>query len=124
MNNYFRLLFISSVLFILLALFDRSSGESIAQGSGFGDIEHVDVHPGILPCQPENPSSHSGSTNTVERHFDLAGNRKFQENLFSGSIRKQLSSIELRYADCKPEIICKTGQFLHLANGNEDPSHL
>ncbi len=124
MNNYFRLLFVGSILFVLLGLFNKQSKTTIAQNQAPGEIEHVEFQPGLLPVSSGTYPSPSFSSNAVDHPCNIIANLKRYENQISKMIGYQLCRIESDYSERKPETHDKTGQFLHLTTDKTEPSLL
>ena len=123
MNNYLRLLLVGSILIILLGLFNNQSDDTIARIQVPEGIEFVEFQPGILPVSLGCPSPPSISFNSTAQNPCL-GNSKLFENQISKGIVNLFISIESGFTDRKPQVICKTGQFLHLNRDKEGPSHI
>ena len=122
MNNYLRLLLVGSILIILLGLSNNQSDDTIALTQVPEEIEFVEFQPGILPVSIGCPSTPSNSFNSSVYNPQFSGNPKLFENQISKGIDNRFISIGSEFADRKPQVICKTGQFLHLNADKEDPS--
>ena len=124
MNNYLRLLLVGSILIILPGLFNNQSDDTIARTQVPEEIEFVEFQPGILPVSLGCPSLPSISFNSVAQNPHFTGNPKLFENQISKGIDNRFINIESGFMDRKPQVICKTGQFLHLNRDKEVPSHI
>ena len=124
MKNYFRLLLVGSILFILLGLFNHQFDDTIALTQNPDEIEYVESQLGILPVSLESTSTPSIASSSVAHTPHFMGNPKLCENQISKWNDIRLFSIESGFTDRKPQMICKTGQFIHLDTDKEVPSHI
>jgi len=124
MNNYLRLLLVGSILIILLGLTNNQSDDTIARTQVPEEIKFVEFQPGILPVSMGCPSPPSNSFNSSVHNPHFPGNPKLFENQISKGIDNRFISIESGFTYRKPQVFCKTGQFLHLNTDKEVPSHI
>ena len=124
MNHYFRLLFVGSILFVLLGLFNKQSEKSLAHNQGPEEIENVEIQAGILPTHFVPSLDQTIPSTSGEQPGETQGKQRHQEYHFGKNTKQQFALYAENYLNCKPMIICMTGQFLHLAEGHEVPSHI
>jgi len=124
MNHYFRLLFVGSILFVLLGLFNNQSEKSLAHNQDPEEIEYVEIQAGILPTHFIPSPDQTIPSTSGEQPGEIQGKQRYQEHHFDNNTRQQIAFYAEKYLNSKPLINCMTGQFLHLAEGQEVPSHL
>ena len=124
MNQYFRLLFVGSILFVLLGLFNKQSEKVLAHNQDSEEIEHVEFQAGILPTHFVPSPDQTTPSTSGEQPGEIQGKQRHQEYYFEKNTRQQFGLYAEKYLNSKPVIICMTGQFLHLATGHDFPSHI
>ena len=124
MNHYFRLLFVGSILFVLLGLFNKQSEKSLAHNQYPEEIEYVEIQAGILPTHFVPSLDQTIPSTSGEQPGETQGKQRHQEYHFGKNTQQQFALYAENYLNSKPMIICMTGQFLHLAEGHEVPSHI
>ena len=113
MINYFRLLIVGSVLFIMLGAFNEQSEDSIAHNRPAGVIENMDFQPGIIPALIQNPESYSFESNSAgpDHHYKITF--KGFEDQFARITESRLAIAKSEISNMIPVYLYKTGQFLH-----------
>lgn len=124
MNNYFRLLFVGTFLFVLIGLFDNQSENPIFPNAPAGKIAQIELQAGLLPVFASVPNISCFVSVLADFKSVYKFNLKDCEILLTIIIWKLLNRIELEYTNRKPLLICKTGQYLHLPKGTIEPSIL
>lgn len=121
MKVYLRLFLVGLILFIGLALMNGQSEDVITQHHIPGEIDNVQLQPGLLPVFSSfhpNPSVYSIFQ---EHNSTFTAKQKHSGNFVSDGNENRFFSLKLDFSNRKPEMIFKTGRFLHTYTGPEDP---
>ena len=124
MINYFRLLIVGSVLFILLGAFNEQSEDSIVHIRPAWVIENMDFQPGIIPALIQIPESYSFESNSTGPNHHYKITFKGFEDQFSRKTESRLAIAKSEFSNMTPVYLCKTGQFLHSYQKDPEPSVL
>jgi hypothetical protein len=121
MKYYFRLLFVSSVLFILLGLHEGHSGNTdrsqpAGVNTGAGTFQEG-ILPGFSADRPE-PLLLAGALMAPGRDREL---QKQREEITSAGNRILFQWISDRFMRYRPGIMNMTGYFLCFPAGKNDP---
>ena len=119
MNHFFRLFFITSVLFVLLGLCRQNQDHSGSNTLAANATEQVSKHAGILTQHQEQPSPAS-----LHLSFPLSGSLpnepiRSREDRFTNLAKQELLLFELIFRDIKLDLMQRTGPFLYNSPRNE-----
>lgn len=119
MKHFLRLLFIGSVLFVLLGLFQQSQDERDAARLATSGLEQVIPASGILAQQQDLPSPESFSTDSPPPGFALKAHCNSQKSFHSRHSKQALLRSQSIYKEIKPDLLLRTGVRLYNSSREE-----
>jgi hypothetical protein len=121
MKHYFRLLFVSSVLFILLGLNERQSGNTDRFQPTAASIEFGTFQAGILPASSidiSGPLLSAGFLILPRREREIERQKEEITSAYSLILFQWISCRFMRY---RPGIMRMAGYLLNFPAGKHDP---
>jgi hypothetical protein len=121
MKSYLRLLLASGLLLAVLGLFQKSPGDANMQDRERGKIEHALSRDGMLPDIWSDPPSRQALAVSPEEGISCSGHLKKSGNQFATRTACLLSLLSADFSNRKPDLVFRTGQYLHRFIAGEDP---
>lgn len=118
MKHFLRLLFIGSVLFVLLGLFQQSQDDMDSGRLAASGLEQIFPDSGILTQQQDLPSPVPFSTDSPPPGFTLKAHCNSQKSFHSLHSKQELQLYKLIFEDMKPDLFFRTGFYLNISSRN------
>ncbi len=122
MTHYFRLLFVSFVLFLLLGLNEKQSEDSGSSRPVAANLAHQHGHDGILPAEEWIASEPALPVLSGPLSLQSTVRKKQEIITHSQSLQSRYIFYTGAFLEYRPGIAWKTGHLLHFQSHKGDPS--
>jgi hypothetical protein len=123
MNHYFRLLFVSFFLLLLMGLNESQSDDCGSSMPVEVNISQLAVHAGILPAEEWITSEPILPEVYCMQALQYKENNEQWESTNSIAVQTKMICCTVEFMETRPGIAWKTGQFIHFKASKGDPSH-